>query len=449
MMQSLRLRLLIGAVLAIAFVLLLVGFGLSRVFSTYAAERYRSDMSAIMDQLAASLEIRDGEAVVTDEPSDPRFGLPGSGLYWQVIPKDGKVIRSRSLWDVELSLPVLRDGPYRFLETEGPDGALILVDVRPIEVETPEGNRPFTLLAAFDRKVLDDAISQYHGSMTGMLVATAAVLFAAAFLQIGIGLAPLSRLQASLARVRAGSLDKFEGDGPTELKPLVSELNQLLKERETAVERARARASDLAHGLKTPLTVLLHVADALPGPEKTMIRQQVDLIRQRSDRQLQSARLGVEQMTQTGLASLTGKLVSVLKPVTSARGIDWDVRLDEKWTADMDPADLAEALGNVLDNATRFARRVIMVSAVQEEGAVRLEVEDDGPGVEEAALAEIAGRGVHLGDGEGSGLGLAISADVLAAYGGSLTFARSALGGLKVTLTLPVRASGRIRPAKE
>ncbi|MDH4442328.1 MAG: HAMP domain-containing sensor histidine kinase [Rhizobium sp.] len=439
MMQSLRLRLLIGAVLAIAFVLLLVGVGLSSVFSTYAADRYRSDMSAIMDQLAASIEIRKGKPVVTDEPSDPRFGLPGSGLYWQVIAEDGQVIRSRSLWDVELALSALRAGPYGFRETEGPDGAAILADIRRISVETADGSQPFTLLSAFDRKVIDDAISSYHGSMAVMLAATAAVLFAAAFLQIGIGLAPLSRLQAGLTRVRAGLLDQFEGEGPTELKPLVLELNQLLKERETAVERARARASDLAHGLKTPLTVLLHVADALPGAEKTLIRQQVDLIRQRADRQLQSARLGVEQMAQTGLASLTGKLVSVLLPVTAAQGIDWKVSLDEQLTADMDPADLAEALGNVLDNATRFAHGVIAVSAIRDGDVIRLDVEDDGPGVEDEALANIAGRGVHLGDGEGSGLGLAITADVLAAYRGGLAFARSPLGGLKVTLTLPTR----------
>jgi signal transduction histidine kinase len=440
MMQSLRLRLVIGAVLAIAFVLLLVGFGLSRVFSTYAADRYRSDMSAIMDQLAASIEIRKGKPVVTDEPSDPRFKLPGSGLYWQVISEDGKVIRSRSLWDVELSLAALRAGPYRFREAEGPDGALILVDIRRIDLETDGGIHPFTLLAAFDRKVIDDAISQYHGSIAVMLAATAGVLFAAAFLQIGIGLAPLSRLQADLIRIRAGLLDQFEGEGPTELKPLVLELNQLLKERETAVERARARASDLAHGLKTPLTVLLHVADGLPGPEKALIRQQVDLIRQRADRQLQSARLGVEQMAQTGLSSLTGKLVSVLLPVTTARSIDWDVRLDDSLTADMDPADLAEALGNVLDNATRFAKGVIAVSAAREGEVIRLDVEDDGPGVDDSALADIVGRGVHLGEGEGSGLGLAISAEVLSAYRGGLSFGRSPLGGLKVTLLLPARS---------
>lgn len=448
-MQSLRLRLVIGAVLAIAFVLLLVGFGLSRVFSTYAADRYRSDMSAIMDQLAASIEIRKEKPVVTDEPSDPRFKLPGSGLYWQVIAEDGTVIRSRSLWDVELSLSALHAGPYRFRETVGPDGAPILVDLRRVEIETQDGNHSFTLLAAFDRSVIDVAISQYHGAMGIMLAATAAVLFAAAFLQIGIGLAPLLRLQLGLIRVRAGLLDQFEGEGPAELKPLVLELNQLLKERGTAVERARARASDLAHGLKTPLTVLLHVADGLPGPEKTLIRQQVDLIRQRADRQLQSARLGVEQMAQTGLAFLTGKLVSVLLPVTTARGIDWNVRLDDALTADMDPADLAEALGNVLDNATRFAKSVIAVSAVRKDDVIRLEVDDDGPGVDEGALTEIAGRGVHLGGGEGSGLGLAISADVLAAYGGGLSFTRSALGGLQVTLTLPARVCAETGPVKQ
>ncbi len=449
MMRSLRLRLVIGAILAIACVLLLVGFGLSSVFSTYAADRYRADLSAIMDQLAASLEIRQGEPVVTDEPSDPRFGLPGSGLYWQVIAEDGRVIRSRSLWDVELPLSALHAGPYRFREAEGPDGAPILVDLRRIELETRDATHSFTLLAAFDRKVIDDAISEYHGSMTVMLAATAAVLFAAAFLQIGIGLAPLSRLQVSLAQVRAGLRDQFEGEGPTELQPLILELNQLLKERETAVERARARASDLAHGLKTPLTVLLHLADGLPGPEKALIRQQVDLIRQRADRQLQSARLGVEQMAQTDLVSLTGKLVSVLTPVTAARGIQWTLRLDETLTADMDPADLAEALGNVLDNATRFARSVIAVSALRDGDGIRLDVEDDGPGVEDQALAEIAGRGVHLGEGEGSGLGLAISADVLAAYGGGLSFARSSLGGLRVTLVLPARSSAANRAVEE
>ncbi|MFN3636007.1 MAG: sensor histidine kinase [Rhizobium rhizophilum] len=439
MTQSLRLRLLVGAVLAIAFILLLVASGLSRIFSNYVADRYRADMSAIIDQLAAGVEFSGGRARMTDEPGDPRFELPGSGLYWQVVGENDLRFRSRSLWDVELAADALQAGPYGFREGQGPDGALILVQLRDLVLETPEGNRPLTLLAGFDRKVMDDAISEYHGAMTIMLVLTAAVLLAAAFLQVGIGLAPLSRLQDGLALVRSGRTDQLPDAGPTELRPLVGELNGLLRERETAIERARARASDLAHGLKTPLTVLLQLADNLPDRERSMIRQQVDLIRQRADRQLQSARLGVEQMAQTGLASLTGKLVSVLAPVTAARGVTWQIGIDEGLTADMDPADLAEALGNVLDNATRYARTVISVSAARDGEFIRLDVEDDGPGVEDEDLAAIARRGVHLAEDEGTGLGLAISTDVLAAYGGRIMFGRSERGGLKVGLFLPAR----------
>lgn len=440
MTQSLRLRLLVGAVLAIAFVLLLVASGLSRIFSNYVADRYRADMSAIIDQLAAGVEFKGDKASMTDEPGDPRFELPGSGLYWQAVAEGGQVFRSRSLWDIELPLEALLDGPYGFRQAEGPDGEPLLVQMRQVDLETPEGTRPLTFLAAFDRKVVDDAISEYHGAMTIMLVLTAAVLLAAAFMQIGIGLAPLSRLQNGLALVRSGRTDQLPDAGPTELRPLVTELNGLLKERETAVERARARASDLAHGLKTPLTVLLQLADNLPEREQSLIRQQVDLIRQRADRQLQSARLGVEQMAQTGLASLTGKLISVLAPVTAARAVVWHVDLDEQMTVDMDPADLAEALGNVLDNATRFARTEIRVAATREKDEIRLDVEDDGPGVDEAAMPQIAARGVHLAEDEGTGLGLAITADILTAYGGSLAFSRAASGGLKVSLRLPARS---------
>ena len=439
-MQSLRLRLLVGAVRAIAFILLLVASGLSRIFSNYVADRYRADMSAIIDQLAAGVEFEAGKGRMTDEPGDPRFELPGSGLYWQVVGEGGLIFRSRSLWDIEIAADTLLAGPYGFRQGQGPDGAPLLVQLRDLILETPEGNKPLTLLAGFDRKVMDDAISEYHGAMTIMLVLTAAVLLAAAFLQVGIGLAPLARLQSGLALVRSGGTDQLPDAGPTELRPLVGEMNGLLRERETAIERARARASDLAHGLKTPLTVLLQLADNLPERERGMIRQQVDLIRQRADRQLQSARLGVEQMAQTGLASLTGKLVSVLAPVTAARGVTWKIGIDESLTADMDPADLAEALGNVLDNATRYARAVISVSAERDGNFIRLDVEDDGPGVDDEDLAAIARRGVHLAEDEGTGLGLAISTDVLAAYGGRIVFSRSELGGLMVGLFLPARS---------
>lgn len=440
MIQSLRVRVVIGAFAAIVFILLVLGYGLSRVFSGYVAERYRVEMAVIVDQLAAGLELRNEKVVLEKTPTDPRFTLPGSGRYWQVAPESGEVLRSRSLWDVDLPADALLPADYGFLAAEGPDGADLLVYQRAISLDGPNGSRRFTLSAAFDRFEFDDAVAQFHSAMALMLTLSATVLVAAAIFQVGVGLAPLVRLQQRVGLVRSGQANSVDDVGVSELRPLVSELNLLLQERETAVERARARASDLAHGLKTPLTVLLHVADHLPPTERELARQQVDLIRQRADRQLQSARLGVEQMSLTELGSLVGKLVMVLRPITEPRGIEWQIRVPAGLAVDMDAADFAEALGNVLDNATRFARGEIRITAAAADKAAVIIVEDDGPGASEADLAILPSRGVHLGeDGSGSGLGLSITADILSAYGGSLELGRAKLGGLSVKLSVPLR----------
>ncbi|MCM2396994.1 HAMP domain-containing histidine kinase [Rhizobium sp. S95] len=439
MIQSLRIRLAVGAMVAIVFILLLVGFGLSRVFSNYVAERYRVECATIIDQLAAALELRDGKAVLEKTPSDPRFNLPGSGRYWQITPATGAALRSRSLWDVELPADLPR-ADHGFMAAEGPDGAGLLVYRRQIALDDEGGSHSFMLSAAFDRNELDDAVAQFHSTMALMLVLTAAVLVAAAIFQVGVGLSPLVRLQQRVGLVRSGQANSVEDVGASELRPLVSELNLLLTERETAVERARARASDLAHGLKTPLTVLLQLTDHLPPAQKKLARQQVDLVRQRADRQLQSARLGVEQMARTDLAPLVGKLVSVLKPVTQSRDVDWEIHIVERLTADMDAADLAEALGNVLDNAARYARGRIHIAAIVADGAIVITVEDDGPGIALHELATLPSRGRHLGaDDEGSGLGLSITAEILAAYAGAMELEGSRLGGLAVRLRVPLR----------
>lgn len=440
MMQSLRIRLAFGAFVAIVFILVLVGFGLSRVFTDYVSERYQVEMSTIIDQLAGDLDVEGGKTVLEKSPTDPRFELPGSGRYWQVQAETGEVMRSRSLWDVDLPVDMAPKRAFGFFSAEGPDGASLLVQRRNITLEQPDGARQFLVSAGFDRSELEAAISQFHGVMAMMLVLSAGVLVAAAIFQVAIGLSPLVRLQHQVGAVRSGYANSVDDVGVSELKPLVSELNLLLQERSTAVERARARASDLAHGLKTPLTVLIHLADQLPAAEKALARQQVDLIRQRADRQLQSARLGVEQMGLTELGTLVGKLVMVLKPITEPHGIEWALHIPDALSIDMDAADFAEALGNVLDNATRFARSTISVTATQTGKTVDVTVEDDGPGVTVADPAVLTSRGVHIGDDHaGSGLGLAITAEIIEAYRGELAIGRSDLGGLSVCLSVPMR----------
>lgn len=451
MIRSLRLRLAIGASIAIGLVLLVVWLSLSRIFTDYVVGRYRAEMATLVDTIAAQVAVRDGEIVLPREPADPRLSLPAGGRYWQITSDGGAPIRSRSLWDTVID----RDRPSAphhlgFLEVEGPDGASVLVYQQTLTFGEGPDARRFSVAAGFARSELDDALADFHSQIRLMLVATAFVLAGAAFLQGALGLSPLVRLREQAARVRSGEEKDFGSAGPTEVQPLIAEINLLLSEREAALAQARARASDLAHGLKTPLTVLAQLAESLPQEERRIALEQVDLVRQRADRQFQAARMGVERMATTSIASLGGKLVNVLRPITAERNVVWEVEIDPSISLDLDPADLAECLGNLLDNAAKWARTRIRLSAEAADGRVRIAVGDDGPGVAEADREQVLRRGAHGEDTEGnhaanSGLGLAISADIADAYGAVLSLGQSSLGGLEAVLTFDT-GGGRRRP---
>lgn len=449
MINSLRLRLAVGAAVAIGLVVLVVWLSLARFFTDYVVTRYRGEMVTIVDTLAAELVLRDGELMLGREPADPRFDHPIGGRYWQISPIIGKTMRSRSLWDtaIEVSKPV--NSPYKgFSVSEGPDGQPLLVHSQVLSLGENAPSVRFIASAAFPQGELDAALSDFQGRLRLMLVATAGVLAAAAFFQGAIGLIPLRRLSKRAAAVRAGRVRDFGTSGPSEVQPLVSEINLLLEEREVAVERARARASDLAHGLKTPLTVLAQLAEHLPDEERKLALRQVELARQRADRQLQAARMGVERMATTSVMGLGGKLVSVLRPVTAERNIVWRIVIDSSLSLDVDPADLAECLGNLLDNAAKWARSCIHFSAHRSNLEIAILIEDDGPGIAEPDRKAILKRGVRLenaddSEPQGTGLGLAISADIAEAYGASLTLRRSELGGLKAILTFPLKVARR------
>ncbi|TCL74917.1 HAMP domain-containing sensor histidine kinase [Rhizobium sp. BK251] len=440
MTSSLRFRLAAGALVAIALALSLVWLVLGHLFEDYVADQYASEMTAIADALGARLTVEDSGLSLASEPSDPRFQIPAGGRYWQISPQGAQQpLRSRSLWDEELTRDALSKDLYcGFHEAEGPDGNAILVSAKTMSIGAGTEQKHFTIYTAFSKSEMETALESYHRPLRLMLVATGALLLFAAFLQGVIGLRPLGRLRNDVARIRAGAGAYMATDGPSEVKPLVSEINLLLAEREKAVERARARASDLAHGLKTPLTVLSHLVEGLPEQKRETALQQIELVRQRADRQLQAARMGVEQMATTSVLGISGKLVGVLAPVTEGRGIDWRVDIDPALTVQADPADVAEAIGNILDNAVRFARRRIELSAQRDGETIKVRVGDDGPGARPDDYASMLERGVSGGDDTAnSGLGLAISGDIAAAYGGKLSLGRSALGGLEAVLSLP------------
>ena len=445
MIRSLRFRLAIGAVVAIGLSLAIVWVALSRLFTDYVVNQYLTEMTMLSDSLAASAVITGGRVSLTAVPSDPRLNLPAGGRYW-ALEANGKILeRSRSLWDTTISDKDMKPSGYgSFLEGIGPDGQAMLVLAQDTVLGEGPGATRFCIYTAFPRAELDAALAGFHKQLLQMLLVTAALLAIAATIQTVVGLSPLDRLRRKVIEIRKGDLARLADEGPSEVRPLVREIDLLLAEREEAIERARSRASDLAHGLKTPLTVISQLAESMERGAAEMTLRQVDLIRQRADRQLQAARLGVERMLTSDVGELVGKLVQVLKPARHDQVLDWQLDIKGEVRIAADPADIAEALGNVLDNAAKWARSRIGITITRDGGDVVVKIADDGPGIPPDQQAMALRRGSH---GEhangGSGLGLAITADIAEAYGATLTLGRAALGGLDVTVRLPVESVRR------
>jgi signal transduction histidine kinase len=218
----------------------------------------------------------------------------------------------------------------------------------------------------------------------------------------------------------------------------------LLDEKAQALDRARARAADLAHGLKTPLTAILQVAETLPPDTGGPIAEHVAMIRRRADRQLQRARMGVGRSEGGALDVIAAKLVNVIAAIPASRKLKWQVDVADGLATPIDTADLAEALGNILDNARKWARSEVRLTARRRHSEIVIEVADDGPGIAAQDLERILERGVHAGDPESeTGLGLTISREIAEAYGGSLALERSPEGGLLARIVLPAAAAAR------
>ncbi|MDB5525103.1 MAG: putative sensory transduction histidine kinase [Rhizobium sp.] len=446
MIRSLRFRLAIGAVIAIGITLMLIWVALSKAFTEYVVQQYRTEMTVLSDSLTASVAVKDGRLVLAAAPSDPRLNLPGGGRYWELEEDDKVLDRSRSLWDTVIEEAKLLPSAYAPFQTAvGPSGETMLVLAQESTLGEGKDARHFCIYTAFPLSELEAALTGFHDQLRFMLAVTAGLLALAAFVQVATGLAPLGRLRAKVADIRNGRLSRMVDEGPSEVQPLVHEIDLLLEERETAVERARSRASDLAHGLKTPLTVLSQLVERMTPEDAEMALKQIDIIRRRADRQLQAARLGAERMATADIGELTTKLVQVLKPITAEKGLRWHVRAQGDLHVEADPADLAEAIGNVLDNAVKWARTEIRVDAFRTKDKVSIRIADDGPGIPDGDRHAALDRGTHAGgdEGGGSGLGLAITADIMRAYDASLELSRAAAGGLETVMHFPTKGAKR------
>lgn len=445
MIKSLGFRLQVAAFLSISVALVLVRFALANVFESYVTDGYKREMQAVSDTLVAGLVFEKSELKLKRQPVDQRFRIPAGGRYWQVSGATPPLIRSRSLWDTELETMIVANAKPKLDTIRGPSGADVIALVQrvtltdPTPLATPQ---EVTIIVGADKSELDSSLAGFRQEMLKMLGLTGIFLALASALQIFVGLRPLINVRNAVAAVGQGLLSRISEEGPVEVRPLINEINILLDNERAAVERARARASDLAHSLKTPLTVIGHIGEMLGRQGHKQISgqlaQQVNLIRQRTDRQLALARTGAGRAASFELKEMVDRLLVTIAPITERGSIICENNVPAGLSVDADGIDFMEAFGNLIDNAIVHANGKIVIAGSAVERATRVTIEDDGPGISEGDRARALERGQRLDENsEGTGLGLAISADIIRAYGGSISLNASDMGGLAVHMDWP------------
>ncbi len=433
---SLRLRLFLAAVGLIVLALFLTGLAIVGLFERQVRDRVLTDLDNNLLQLAGSIDVAaDGKVTAGKSLADPRFREPYGGRYWRIdfIPSATATaresMRSRSLWDADIDLTTMT----------GPEGEGLVVARREITVDG--GGKPMSLwltVAAHDEEI-ERPIDQLRDQLALGLTLIGLLLAGATWVQVTVGLNPLVALRRQLAAVRAGQSSRLEGSFPSEVAPLVGELNEVLEIRDRSLDRARRRAGDLAHGLKTPLTVLSAVSRDLRRRKinalANEVEEQAENMRVHVERALVRARLssGRGHAATSLLLPVTQKIVAALKRAPRGRDIAWSIDIMADASVPIEAADLAELLGNLLDNARKWAKTKTRIGY---DGGV-LMVEDDGPGVPQAELGQISERGRRLDESkQGSGLGLSIVADIADIYGLAIDYGPSPLGGLRVSVRL-------------
>jgi signal transduction histidine kinase len=446
--KSLRLRLLAAAFVAILVALSVSGYVLARLFERHVEAREFAELRNHQNQIIAALEIgTDGLPQLAAPPADPRFAAPNGGLYWQYELPDGTRERSRSLWETELSLPVdeLPDSSVHRHVIAGPERATLLAIERRITVGPDRAPVPLRLTVAVDRRDIDVAMAEFRGVLMASLGVLGLALLGALLFQVEVGLRPLARLRTALQRIHSGGAERVSGEFPREVQPLIEDMNALLDRERRNNVRAREQAADLAHGFKTPLAVLGAISRELHRDGRAVsageVEAQIDIMSRHVQRELARTRTaGAALLGSAPIAvhPTVSKIVAALGRISADRKLIWTIDVADDVVFAGDDNDLLELIGNLADNAAKWATTQVWLRAHNDGRKLTLAVEDDGPGIPDGAEADILVRGRRLDETtDGSGLGLAIVAKSVEAYGGTITVSRAPAGGLAVVVVLP------------
>mgnify|MGYP000275955191 CR=1 FL=1 len=441
-MNSLEWRLQLG--LAVSLVMLIGLFwllgnqSLRDLTEDFIASRLEHDMEALLVALRPTAS---GPHRMRRHRVDQVYNQPFSGHYYTVLLDNGGQLSSRSLWDWDQSLPLspLPPGEKKRLRVTGPIGQQLLVLIKGFRRQ----EREFTLAVAEDLTPLRERRNRFKRNFALLALAGLLTLLAVQRFLVRRSFRRLEPIREDIRRLEQGAAIRLSEQVPTEILPLVQEFNQLLGLLSQRLERSRNALGNLAHALKSPLNLLTQYLDAESpdnGAQRQQARAQAERIRQLMARELKRARLAGKGLSGQRFdpQSELPDLIGALRQVHRERQLRIDIRIQPSMPAFGDREDMLELLGNLLDNACKWASAQVSCSLATN-GEIRISIEDDGSGLSDQQLERMTRRGTRLDETvEGHGLGLAIAKDIVKLYGGEMGFGRSTrLGGLEVWVRLP------------
>ena len=456
--RSLRLRLLLGSLVWMVLAIAVAGWGLRALFVEHITRQLQAQLVSELDHLSGIVDWSPGGGVVLASAAiDPRFSRPLSGLYWQIDRLGDAphlaIFRSRSLWDQALPTPAgmqVSQGD-QVLSLSDRQGHRLLGVMRTLRLPDA-GAPPLRLVVAGEESLLAEPLERFSRMLALSLGVLTLGLALGVVVQLQLALRPLRWLRSRLAEVHEGQAAQLTGSFPQELQPLVTEFNRVLQQNTEMVQRARTQAGNLAHALRTPLTILANAADREEGGLAQLVREQTAIASRQVDYHLSRARAVAAAATRSGglrtpVLPPVRALLQTMQRLHAGRGLAFELSSgaqEAEFRGEMQ--DLYELLGNLLDNAGKWAVSKVVVDVVREAstgqegpGELCIHVDDDGPGIPEDDRARMFVRGVQLDECRpGVGLGLDIVRTLAETYGGRVSVQASGMGGARFSLRLPM-----------
>lgn len=444
--RPLWVRLVAISVVWIALALVLGGYLLSLVFREALERNFDERLNSLLENLiGVSADENSTDMSLYRPMVDPRFDQPYSGWYWQIAAEGYDPVRSRSLWDVSLEVEYgtpLRSARYR--EVVGPEDQVLRQIER--DVTVPGSDIVYRFTVAIDTAELDEQSDQFDNILFLALGALGLGLVAASLLQVFLGLRPLAHIKESLSKVRNGEEEYLPSDFPREIQPLADELNALLDHNNEIVERSRTQVGNLAHALKTPIAVLRNEAKMNEGHLSETVARQTENMHKYVEHYLKRARAAANIKTISGNSHIMPSINNIaraLNKIYQDKNVTVNALSDEKkliFKGEVN--DFEEMVGNIMENAAKWASKNITVNCNRNQNKLYIEVVDDGPGIDIKARQAVFDRGQRLDENiPGTGLGLSIVKDLAGLYGGEIKLNDndecSKSKGLKAILILP------------